>query len=154
MVDPSFIISALITGAQQLQELYDQKGKNDIDCKDHMDKLDANLKTLKSLQDRLKNQLMTLNKKDMEMWTEKKEAVEKSLDEFTKWINERKKQCWIRRVLCSAGQSDDIRNLVGRFNNRFQDFNNFLKGIVDCEKVYCLQQIVENTVIITLPFQI
>ena len=153
MVDPSAIISKLIAGTQKLQELYANQETNAIDRKDHMDNLEKNLKTLESLQDRLRNQLMTLNKTDMEKWTDKSNKVQHSLAESTLRIYERKGQSWIDKVLCSARQTSDIRNSVRQFNNTFQDFNNFLKSIVDSEKVYYLQQTAENTVIITLPFQ-
>jgi methyl-accepting chemotaxis protein len=146
MVNPWLIIGGLIAGANKLQELCDKKKENDTNCTDEMNTFKSNLKTLESLKEQLENdQSMILNHEQNETWTEKSNSISELLKEFNTWVSKRDGQWRIRKLLCSACQSDKIRRFVRRFSNGCDDIHKFLVGMVNCGKLRYLQQIAGNT---------
>ncbi|CAF4494048.1 unnamed protein product [Rotaria socialis] len=131
MIDPSSVVTILVRVIQNAQQLYEQKKKNDEDCKYLIDHLTDKLKTLEGFQNRLaKSEIMNLDEEQKNSWTSKQNRVEQSLKDFQSWISVRNKQCW-KAFLCSAGQSENIGSIVKRFDDALSDFDGFLQHIID-----------------------
>ncbi len=130
MIDPSTVISALITTIQTTKALYDQKGKNDDQCKYLINHLESKVSTLETFQDMVRDVIWKeLAEKQKDKWITKSDRVTKSLDEFDTWVRKRDGQCWIRKLVCSTGQSDDINTLRERFDAAFKEFEDFIRCI-------------------------
>ncbi|CAF2093263.1 unnamed protein product [Rotaria magnacalcarata] len=140
MIDPSSVVTILVKVIQNAQQLYEQKKKNDEDCKYLIDHLTNKLNTLEGFQNMLaKNEIMKLDEEQKNSWTSKQNRVEQSLKDFQIWISDRNKQCW-KAFLCSAGQSENIGSIVQRFDDALIDFNQFLQHIIDCKGLENLNQ--------------
>ena len=148
MIDPSTVISAVITGALKFQELHGQKEQNDIDCTRYMDNLKNRLATLGRLQKKMEEyQLIEFDEDLKRECRDKSYGVMDSIDKFHTWVYYRSKQFGIRKVVSSGGQSDDIRNLVDRINDRFDDLNKALDDIIKLQSPFYLKKIAEHMVI-------
>jgi hypothetical protein len=148
MINPSDFISTLITAIQKTKALYDQKGKNDDQCKYLIDHLDSKVSTLETFQEMVRDVIWKeLAEKQKSKWKTKSDRVENSLAAFNTWVRKRDGQCWIRKLVCSTGQSDDLNTLVKKFDDAFKEFEDFIILINRATQTYYLQQNAENTVI-------
>ncbi|CAM4978837.1 unnamed protein product [Rotaria socialis] len=144
MMDPSSLVMVFTSVIQKAYQLYEQKKQNDTDCKYLIDHLNNKVNTMVDFQKMLgKDELLKLDEGQKNNWTIKEKRVEKSLNDFHIWINERNKQilkAWVHGV----GQGEEIGDLVKRFDDAVADFQTFLDNMVKYQLINNIRKIADN----------